>query len=329
MQKTLAILALIAAPVCFAQSFYDSPETLPIALAGPFAEMLADTGNRAEREFVLTSGEHAIDVKVRVRGKSRVRVCDFPPLRINFSRQDTAGTPFAGMDKQKLVTHCYEDERGAYSIIEEYAAYRIYRLLSDVSYGARLVNATYMEAGGTEGITHVGIIIESDEELAARLDADIVKVPHVTRGEFVAEQAALVYVFQYLIGNTDWSLVAAPDDHCCHNGDLFRTAGGLHYVPYDFDLSGLVNARHARPDPTLRLRRVTQRRYRGYCTSEGAVQAAIETVRAQEAGIMAVIDDLPSLSSRERRQKKDFLARFFKEAEDAEKLARRLESRCL
>ena len=39
-------------------------------------------------------------------------------------------------------------------------------------------------------------------------------------------------------------------------------------MPYDFDFSGLVNARYASPDPSLSIRRVRQRLFRGFCPAD-------------------------------------------------------------
>ena len=44
-----------------------------------------------------------------------------------------------------------------------------------------------------------------------------------------------MFIFQYLIGSTDWSIVAAEaDEYCCHNVDLFEIDASLLVVPYDF-----------------------------------------------------------------------------------------------
>ena len=73
---------------------------------GPLAAAVSDKRNRAELPFILVVDGHKYSIKVRVRGKSRVRTCAFPPLRLNFSSIDTINTVFAVQDKLKLVTHC-------------------------------------------------------------------------------------------------------------------------------------------------------------------------------------------------------------------------------
>ena len=85
-----------------------------------------------------------------------------------------------------------------------------------------------------------------------------------------------MYVLRYLIANTDWMVLRADYGHVsCHNADLYQRDSLVYFVPCDFDLSGLVNARYAFPDPKLRIKRVTQRRYRGLCTDRGYLSAAL------------------------------------------------------
>jgi hypothetical protein len=68
-------------------------------------------------------------------------------------------------------------------------------------------------------------------------------------------------VFEYLIGNTDWSVqyrqnvkLITPD-----------TLGLVFTVPYDFDHAGIVRAPYAKPAAELKLSSIRERRYRGYC----------------------------------------------------------------
>jgi hypothetical protein len=68
-----------------------------------------------------------------------------------------------------------------------------------------------------------------------------------------------------MIGNTDWSGVEM------HNMELFQTFDDTPIpstIPFDFDFSGLVNTRYATPDPSLPIRRVRQRLYRGFCPDD-------------------------------------------------------------
>ena len=59
--------------------------------------------------FPLADGAIATrPLKIRGRGHSRrsPRICDFVPLRLEFAKDQVAGTVFAGHDALKLGTHC-------------------------------------------------------------------------------------------------------------------------------------------------------------------------------------------------------------------------------
>jgi hypothetical protein len=157
-----------------------------------------------------------------------------------------------------------------------------------------------------------------------------VDVPAVLLSSFDKQHLASVFVFEYLIGNTDWSLVTnEADDSCCHNGDLFDIGSSRYYVPYDFDLSGLVNTRYARPDPSLHISSVTIRRYRGYCISAEALLNAIRAIAGEKNDILGVVTQMPGLPGKDIEKATRFLEKFFEQADKADKLARSFERRCL
>ena len=140
----------------------------------------------------------------------------------------------------------------------------------------------------------------------------------------------MVYVFQFLIGNTDWSIVMADgDDSCCHNVDLFAGDSGIYLVPYDFDLSGIVNARYAKPDSSLRIPNVRRRLYRGYCTPPDALRQALEDIVDKEAEVTAMVGRVPGLSDKAASEARKYIGKFFERAADQEDLLEYFEHRCL
>jgi hypothetical protein len=332
--QTLLVL-ILAALACQAEAspLFEDDTVLAISLAGPFSTLIEEKKSRPEFPFVLRVDGIEQRVNLRVRGKSRTRVCDFPPLRLNFPGQPSEETVFTGQGKLKLVTHCKDSVSAQADILEEYAAYRIFNLISDVSYKVRLVEVTYDDSDERmkeKSFIRKGFLIESPPELADRVGGKRVEAAGVSMDSLDEEQAAAVFVFQYLIGNTDWSLVTADaDDTCCHNVDLFDIGSQRFPVPYDFDLSGLENAPYAKPDPSIGTRKVTQRRYRGYCLSSGAVSAAINAIVEREDDILAVLEQVPGLPEKKIEAGKKYLAKFFERAENVDKLERSFERRCL
>ena len=181
-----------------------------------------------------------------------------------------------------------------------------------------------------EVLTRYGFLIESQAELAKRIGGHPAKVTGVSLRSLDEDQAAAVYIFQYLIGNTDWSLAKADDDDVCrHNGDILDIEAKRFYVPYDFDLAGLVNAKYAYSDPALPIRKVTQRMYRGYCTSRNALQSALGIIKTRQVDILGVLSEMPGLPEDERAKSVAYLNSFFARAQDEEKMLQSFERRCL
>jgi hypothetical protein len=107
--------------------------------------------------------------------------------------------------------------------------------------------------------------------VAARLGGAILQVPAVPPSQHDRFGLPLVEVFQFLIGNTDWSpFEKSTDGSCCHNGKLVcTTARQVILIPYDFDWSGLISPPYAKPAPAVGVARVRQRRYWGICRPAG------------------------------------------------------------
>lgn len=329
---SFAILLLMSARLG-AEPLFDDDSVLEVTLTGPFGTTLEDMEDRTERPFIFETAGVEYPVKVRLRGRSRLRVCDFPPLRLNFRKSDISESVFAGQDKLKLVTHCRNYGRAEQNMLEEYAAYRILNVLTDLSYRVRLFRINYADTDGElseKAANHYGFVLETAGHLAERIGATPVVMNGVPKRRHDLELAALVYVYQYLIANTDWGLVKADySEGCCHNVDLFERDNTVLIVPYDLDLSGLVNANYAFPDENLRIKKVTQRLYRGLCTDRAVLSEAIDKVVASEAKILEVLQQTPGLAEDNRSKAIKFLGRFFEQARNKEKLIKNFEKRCI
>lgn len=329
---SFAILLLISARLG-AEPLFEDDSVLEVKLTGPFGTTFKDMEDRTERPFIFESAGVEYPVKVRLRGHSRLRVCDFPPLRLNFRKSDISESVFAGQDKLKLVTHCRNYDRAEQNMLEEYAAYRILNVLTDLSYRVRLFRINYADTDGElpeTAANHYGFVLETAENLAERIGATPVVMKGVPKRRHDLELAALVYVYQYLIANTDWGLVKADyAEGCCHNIDLFELDNTVLIVPYDLDLSGLVNANYAFPDELLRIKKVTQRLYRGLCTDRAVLVAAIDEVIARETQILDTLLETPGLTEDNRNKATKFLGRFFEQARNKDKLIKNFEKRCI
>jgi hypothetical protein len=328
----LIILLFVTAPLrAVAAPLFEDLSIIEARLSGPFDTLMEDKQSSEYHPFELQVGEKTLAIEVRLRGNSRRRVCEFPPLRLKFDPESTEGSVFAGQDKLKLVTHCRNQDRGEQDALEEFLAYRILNVLTDYSLRVRGVKWQYHDTEGKlsdKASPRFGFLLESPSEFAQRTGTKAVTLPGVPVGGYDLEYASLVYVFQYLVGNTDWSMTRAEYDvGCCHNLELFERDGQILIVPYDFDLVGLVDARYAFPDSTLRIKRVTQRLYRGVCEDPEAMRETLRTVNDKRKQVLGLVDELPGLEDRSRKKARDYLLGFFEMSED--ELIRNFERHCL
>lgn len=235
-----------------------------------------------------------VDTRTRGNFRRNKKNCNFPPLRLDFPTRQMEGTVFEGQDKLKLVTPCHHD-RDDYQnyVFDEYLVYRLLNVLTPRGHRVRLVEITYEDIEGDyDTRTRFGFLIEDEDAMAERNTATLEEVtqfhPARTRSDF----SVLVALFNYMIGNTDWSPVYF------HNVKLIRTQEADYLtVPYDFDFSGIVNARYATVDPSLqnRIRRVRNRLYRGFCRPELTHPEAVRPFAEKRAELEAVFTDFAAL----------------------------------
>ena len=157
------------------------------------------------------------------------------------------------------------------------------------------------------------------------------EVERTTVGAIQPERLNLTSVFEFLIGNTDFSPVAgAPDDDCCHNYVLFRNnADPILAIPYDFDQSGFVDAPYAIPNEQFRIRSVRQRVYRGRCVNNEHLEASLQRFKENRSQIYAVINDQEGLNSGTRKSLLRYIEDFYKLIDDPRDVERRIANKCV
>jgi hypothetical protein len=145
------------------------------------------------------------------------------------------------------------------------------------------------------------------------------------------QQMALVGVFEYLIGNTDFSpLLGAKDAFCCHNIVLASTPGShLIPIPYDFDMSGLVDSPYASPNPKLTIKKVTQRLYRGYCMHNELLPGAIGILLEKRQAIASLVESQAGLLDGSRETALRFIDKFYARVSNDAGIEKYLVRECL
>ncbi len=298
------------------EGLFSSHELLELALEADWKELDGDRDQESPERpgRVLWKNpdgvEIAVPIQLNTRGIFRLKksTCAFPPFRLNFPGEGTEGTVFHGQDKLKLVTHCRDRDDYEQNVLEEYLAYRIYNLLTEVGFRVRPARITYVDVRGEEDpVTRMAFLIEDEDSMAARLGGMMLEVPAAPASSFQQEQAGLMYIYQFMIGNTDWSMSRF------HNVKLIRIEREYFPVPYDFDWSGLVDASYAGPNPEIAhlIRNIRERLYWGACNDAIDYQALFARFNEQRAAILSLPQSVHGLTERNQRAAVRYLEDFY------------------
>lgn len=320
-----------------AAPLFDSDEVLDVVIEAPVRDLekqrLKDPQFTGTFRYTDASGtEHALAIDVTTRGKSRLEMCDYPPLRITFNPVETQGTLFEGQRRLKLVTQCMAGSRGAGWVHLEHGIYRAYNLMSDYAYKTRKLNVIYRDTNSSRrDWLQPAFILEPDKQLAKRLGRERIRPPKVGPLQMSIVETTYNLLFQYLIGNTDFAIKrGSKGEGCCHNGRVYARPGGRDdwvVVPYDFDFAGIINANYASPDARLPIRRVTTRLYRGFCWQNDLLPEVIELFNQHRSDIELAL--LPAeLSKSKSRTVKKYIDDFYEIVNDSKQLQKRLFDKC-
>ena len=255
------------------------------------------------------------EMKLKARGKFRRSVCDFPPVKLNFSKGQLMEQGYVSKyDKLKLVTHCIDDKIASKeNVAREYLAYRLYNLVSDNSYRAQLVRVNYIDSNDkVSRIKRYAVLLEDTDEMAHRLGGeeceDCINIPAQEQSGADEHKMAL---FQYMIGNADYNT------RMLRNVKMVRpyaAGAGIIAVPYDFDFSGFVDPSYAIPNSDYGLVSVKQRVFLGNKVDSALLASTLQHFVAQRQAMIDEVDNSKLLSRQSRGEVTRYLETFFKEA---------------
>src|ERR1700716_3948130 len=199
--------------VAAAPPFFDTQDPIEVTLTANIGKLRGDKSDdhpwrTATLSYKGQDGNSlTVPLQARPRGLSRLHMCDFPPLRLNFSDEKSKGSIFQQLDKPKLVSYCRDNDNYEQYILQEFQLYRIYQLLTPVSHRARLLRLTYADsASGQVKSRRYGFVIEEPKAIAARVGGTVLDQTGAGSSDLDPDLNALVGVFQYMIGNTDFSI---------------------------------------------------------------------------------------------------------------------------
>jgi hypothetical protein len=249
-------------------------------------------------------------IKLKSRGEFRNSFCDFPPLRLNFKKGGFEKADLKKIETIKVVTHCQSGNEDY--LFKEYLVYKLYNVLTDQSFSVRLAKIDYISTSAkkTKTISSYCFFIEPADNLADRLSTVVVETPNVTQRNILPEMMNRMAIFNYMIGNTDWSV---PNQHNVKvfAGRDFDNPGLGMIVPYDFDYSGIVDASYAVPFEGLGLRSVRERRYLGECRTEEEFLLALKEFSAKKPEFYKVINEFQYMDERDKKGMTKYLDEFF------------------
>ncbi len=303
-------------------------DPLSLSLTADFKAVNRERVENSAKRFdaTLSVGGRSIPVRLGTRGHARLRqtTCAWAPLRVEFPSDAVAGTVFDGQRALKLVTHCRDTSVFEQYVLQEYLAYRMLNLLTPRSFRARLVRMTYGDAAAGKPLTtRFGMFIEDDDDVARRMESRSIDVPNVLFKDLDPDTLTLMSLFEYLIGNTDYSIIRL------HNVRILQDRKRLLYpVPYDFDFSGLVEAVYSAPDRRLGIESVRDRLYRGPCRTPAEFEPAFERFRARKDEMLALFDSLPELQPSNRKQARQYIEDFYSTIDRKDRVKRLLIDSC-
>lgn len=329
----LTILPVLLAPglPLQAETLFEGHDPLRVVISAPVAK-LSKASPEVSGTLSWEGNGTKLPLKISLRGRSRLRSCQYPPLRLNFKKGALAGTPFAGQNKLKLVTRCRGNAKYQDYLELEYLIYRIFNLITPYSLRVRWLDMTFLDEsrGGRES-QRTGFLIEDVGRAANRMGRQRINVPGIAVGDLAGRHATQVAIFNYFIGNTDWSVVAASHgDNCCHNGKPLVEAGRrdeIVVIPYDFDQAGLINAEYARPSRQLPIRSVRNRLYRGFCRFNDQVPEVLSLFKERREAIETLITQ-SRLSRAARRAAESYIRVFYAVADSEKAVQKQIFGKC-
>ena len=297
---------------------FEQSEILPIKLKYSRKLLKKETDDStyidSELDYKMSNGEwKSLPLKIRARGNFRRKNCYFTPLKLNIKKSDAKGTIFKGQKKLKMVLPCLNETSNDDNVIKEYIIYKMYEVISPYYFSTRLVDIEYEDLKSRKSQLHQlkGILIEDDKTVAKRLDGTMSKRNFYPEG-YDHLSAVRNAMFQYMIGNTDYSVTYQ------HNTKIVFVDKKFVPVPYDFDMAGFVNTSYSVVSQTrkekLPIEKVTERYYMGYQRDYKLFESIRQEFIGHKQDIFSLLETYQSYFENERNYNiaKEYIEDFYK-----------------
>jgi hypothetical protein len=255
------------------------------------------------------------DIKLKTRGIFRNKFCTYAPIELNIKKANFGYTDLNKISKLKLVPQCNSGKEKEDYVLREYLAYKLFNVLTDTSFRVRLLSINYIDTQKKRKPVHqYGFFIEPVEMLAHRTNCSQVKLLTLTQRNIVSKIMDRVALFNYMIGNYDWSVPGQ------HNIIVLKTLNpdpnGLGIaIPHDFDWSGLVNPTYAVPTEEMGTDNVRDRIFVGMCRSKETYSKELDQFLAKKDEFYRVINEFSYIDQRVKKDITTYLDGFFNQVE--------------
>lgn len=255
--------------------------------------------------------------EVKSRGKTRLEICGFPPLRLR--------PVSAGATALKIVSDCNKTDDGESVVLREHLMYTLYQTLTPESFRTVLFDVIVKQHGSNKPFFRSSaILIEDDETLARRLGGKEFSPSVMSPSGIDSVCLDRLCMFQFMIGNTDWSIYNR------HNIKLIKKEleRKVIAIPYDFDYAGAVGAAYAVPAPGLPIQSVKERYYLGLCRPEADVQRMVAFFQAHRQEIISACEHYRALPAGACQQTARYIAVFFELLDDPKAVHAQITAHC-
>ena len=249
-------------------------------------------------------------VKMKSTGNFRRTYCSFPPISLTVGKINEKKKNTENQHTIKLINQCQNSKLYEGYLMKEYLVYRMYNLFSPYSFKVRLLIITYRDSRNPKNhYEKYGFLIENPHKMASRNKAKLVKEQGLTRLNVLPEDITRTALFEYMVGNTDWT---ASAQHNIKVLDPVETNVNRRiFVPHDFDYSGFVNAVYAAPADNINQESVKQRVYLGGCVSDQVFDSIFSEFLSKKEAITRLVMDFSLLDKSERSRSMKYLDEFF------------------
>ncbi len=293
--------------------FFTDESILHVTISTDIKKLLAEKKSLKDVEAGISykladSIEIKEMIRIRPRGNFRREHCYLSSLMLVFNSNPSNKLAF--LKSMKLVAPCGKTSSDEQFLLKEYLTYKIYNLLTELSFRVRLLRVTYVDLRkDVNPFTQYAFLLEDTDAVAKRNDSRQKKVTRYSGAGLHSYQSTLMCMYQYMIGNTDWSI---PNYHNVKLVVPRADSNSLPLpVPYDFDMTGFVNPPYAGTSPIFNIEKVTDRLYRGFPVTMKETETVVDLFLQKEKEILGSIYSFNLLNRRSKHDMAYFLHDFF------------------